>query len=122
MSVFFASHSPKCIILPALPADEEFVFNDVNDHHLALNLLPVYPIPQFQPINLCMSAVFVAKKRGYGLLATSEETLILGRFHSSTLLFVKALLALETSESTKKHLSYIDGPLTQHVTQGGMQQ
>lgn len=46
MSLFLASHILKCIIVSTLPPGERFMFKDVNDHHLGLDLLPAFPAPQ----------------------------------------------------------------------------
>ena len=59
-----------------------------------------------------------AKEGEKGLLTTSKEALILGSFHTSSLLFVKTLVLLETADSTEKHLIYMGVS----VTQGGTQQ
>lgn len=46
MSVFLASYSLKCIIVSTLPPGGMFLFKDVNDHHLGLDLLPdILPHP-----------------------------------------------------------------------------
>lgn len=44
MSLFLASHILKCI--STLPPGERFMFKDVNDHHLGLDLLPAFPASQ----------------------------------------------------------------------------
>ena len=59
-----------------------------------------------------------AKEGEKGLSTTSKEALILGSFHTSSLLFVTTLVLLETADSTEKHLIYMGVS----VTQGGMQQ
>lgn len=46
MSVFFASNILKCIIASTLPSGERFVFRDVNDLHVGLDLLPAGSVPR----------------------------------------------------------------------------
>ena len=60
----------------------------------------------------------LAQEGEKGLSTTSKEALIIGSFHTSSLLFVKTLVLLETADSTEKHLIYMGV----NVTQGGTQQ
>ena len=67
MSIFLASSSRKCMIVSTLPAGERFLFKDVNDHHLGLDLLPAYLAPSpsaSSTSSLCTSVVSVAMKGG----------------------------------------------------------